>query len=155
EMEMVGVRKAPLNDLYYTVLGAPWWLDMLGAIGVFITANVLFALAYDATGGIGGVTTPSFLIYFFFSVQTMATIGSGTLYPVTTAAHVLVTLEAVVGLGLVAMTTGLIFSKFSAPRARVRFAHRVVISPMNGMPTLMFRMGNERSSNIVEATVRV
>jgi inward rectifier potassium channel len=154
-VEIVGARPAPLNDLYYTVLGAPWWLDMIGALVTFLAANVVFALAYRATGGIGGVQAPSFLIYFFFSVQTMATIGYGNLYPVTTSAHLLVTAEAVVGLGLVAMTTGLIFSKFSAPRSRVRFAEHVVIAPMNGVPTLMIRMGNERSSNIVEATVRV
>ena len=157
EIEVVGARPAPLRDLYYTVLSAPWYLDAAGAIAVFLAANVLFALAYDAIGGIGGIAPAerSFGTYFFFSVQTMATIGYGVWYPQTVTAHVLVTLEAVVGLGLVALSTGLIFSKFSAPRSRVRFAQHAVIAPLNGAPTLMFRLGNERSSRIVEATVRV
>jgi inward rectifier potassium channel len=157
EIEVVGARPAPLRDLYYTVLGAPWYLDAAGAIGVFLAANLLFALAYDAIGGIGGIAPAerTFSTYFFFSVQTMATIGYGVWYPQTATAHVLVTLEAVVGLGLVALSTGLIFSKFSAPRSRVRFAQHAVIAPLNGVPTLMFRLGNERSSRIVEATVRI
>jgi inward rectifier potassium channel len=156
QIEIVGVRPAPLRDLYYTVLAAPWWLDMVGAIVIFLGANLLFAVAYHVTGGIAGVEADrSFLSYLFFSVQTMATIGYGAMYPQSLLAHVLVTAEAIVGLGLVALTTGLIFSKFSAPRSRVRFAQHVAISPMNGVPTLMIRMGNERTSNIVEATVRV
>jgi inward rectifier potassium channel len=157
EVELVGVRPAPLRDLYYTVLSAPWWLDALGALAVFLLANVAFALAYDAIGGIGGVAAAerTFGTYFFFSVQTMATIGYGQMFPQSTAAHVLVTAEAIVGLGLVALTTGLIFSKFAAPRARVRFASAVVISPMDGVPTLMIRLGNERQSRIVDAQVRL
>jgi inward rectifier potassium channel len=154
EIEIVGAAPTPLRDLYYIVIGAPWWLDLLGIIAVFLVVNALFALAYRAAGGIVGVDE-SYLSYFFFSVQTMATIGYGAMYPQSVFAHALVTCEAVVGITLVAITTGLLFSKFSAPHARVRFAAHAVITPLNGVPTLMFRLGNERSSNIVDATVRV
>jgi inward rectifier potassium channel len=154
-IEIVGAPRTPLRDLYYTVIGAPWWLDVLGIVFIFMTVNAVFAFGYRATGGIAGIGEATYLNYFFFSVQTMATIGYGAMYPQSMIAHALVTCEALVGITIVAITTGLLFSKFSAPHARVRFALSAVIHPMNGMPTLMFRLGNERSSSIVDATVRV
>jgi inward rectifier potassium channel len=92
---------------------------------------------------------------FFFAVETSATIGYGAMHPTTTAAHTIATVEAMSSVLLVAITTGVMFAKFSIPRARVRFASHPVISDYDGVPTLMFRIGNERSSRMVEAVVRV
>ena len=85
----------------------------------------------------------------------MGTIGYGVLHPVSAAAETLVTAEVIVGVSLVALASGLLFSKFSVPRARMQFAAWATISPFDGVPTLMFRLGNERASQIIEATVRV
>ena len=155
EIEVIGVARAPLSDLYNNLLRAPWWLVFLGLCVTVLGANLVFALGYLAVGGIAGARPGSFTDLYFFSVQTMGTIGYGAMYPRTLPAHVLVTAEALVGISIVALTTGLLFAKFSVPRARVRFADQVVITPFNGVPTLMVRLGNERTSQIIEALVRV
>jgi inward rectifier potassium channel len=155
QISVVGVSSRPLRDIYHLILRVPWSVALAGLAVVYLAFNVCFATAYDVFGGVGGLSSDSFRDYFFFSVQTMATIGYGTMYPVTTTAHVLVTCEAIVGMTIVALTTGLIFAKFSAVRARIQFAENLVIGPLDGIPTIMIRMGNERSSQIIDGVVRV
>jgi inward rectifier potassium channel len=121
--------------------------------------NVAFALGYLACGpgaleGTDGGAT-SFLDAFFFSVQTFATIGYGKLTPRSLPANLLVTLEALVGLLAVALATGLVFARFSRPTARVLFSERAAIAPHDGVLSLVFRMANERRSQIVQAEVSV
>jgi len=152
---VLGTRLQPFRDFYHIILRAPWTGVLAGSAFMYLLFNLAFAAAFDAFGGVGGVQTGSFAEYFFFSVQTMATIGYGQLYPVSTAANLLVVSEAIVGMTIVALTTGLLFAKFSAVRARIHFAREAVIGPLDGIPTLMFRMGNERSSQIIDAVVRV
>jgi inward rectifier potassium channel len=155
EIEVVGAPRTPVSDLYHQLLRAPWWLDLLGVSGVFLLINLLFALAYVLVGGVAGAQPGSVADHFFFSVQTMGTIGYGVMYPLTSAAEILVTCEVIVGVSMVALTTGILFAKFSVPRARMQFAQSATISPYNGVPTLMFRLGNERPSQIIEAMVHV
>lgn len=155
DVEIVGAPKAPLSDLYNQLLRAPWWFDLLALVTVFLAINLLFGLGYLQTGGIAGADPASLADHFFFSVQTMGTIGYGVMHPTTAAAETLVTGEVVVGLTLVAITTGILFAKFSVPRARMRFAEFATIAPFDGVPMLMFRLGNERASQVIEATVRV
>src|SRR3989441_4147380 len=144
------------DDLYHHLLSASW-LRLLAVIaGLYLAANALFALAYLAEPrSIEHARPGSFIDAFFFSVQTMATIGYGKLVPRTGAANVLVTVEALVGLFGVAMVTGLMFAKFSHPTARVLFSRRAVVAPHDGVPCFMFRMANARGNNIVHAQVQV
>ena len=144
------------SDLYHFLLTSSWprLLGLLTAL--YVASNTLFALAYLARpGSIGNARPGSFADAFFFSVQTMATIGYGNLVPRTAWANVLVTIEALFGLLGVAMVTGLMFAKFSRPTARVLFSRRAVVAPLDGLPTLMFRMANARGNSIVEAQVHV
>jgi inward rectifier potassium channel len=97
----------------------------------------------------------SFADAFFFSVQTMGTIGYGALFPTTPAANLLVVAESITGLTLAALWTGLVFAKFSRSTARLVFSEKAVISPMNGIPTLMFRIGNQRRNQIIDAHITV
>jgi inward rectifier potassium channel len=85
----------------------------------------------------------------------MGTIGYGALSPRSTAANVLVVVESIASLILTALATGLVFAKFSRSTARMIFTKEVVICPMNGVPTLMFRMGNQRGNQIVGTQIRV
>ncbi len=117
--------------------------------------NLLFAIAYVAVGGVEGAQPGSLADHFFFSVQTMGTIGYGVMHPLSAGAEALVTAEVIVGVSLVALASGILFAKFSVPRARMQFAEFVTLSPFDGVPTLMFRIGNERASQVIEATVRV
>ena len=155
EIVVVGARRTPFSDVYHQVLRAPWWVDLLGLSGLFLLLNLVFAFGYLSSGGIAGARPGSLADHFFFSVQTMGTIGYGVMHPVSAAAEALVTAEVIVGVSLVALASGVLFAKFSVPRARMQFAHYATISPFDGVPTLMFRIGNERASQIIEATVRV
>jgi len=151
--EVRGVKRSIGGDWYHLMLRAPWWFNLLTIACGFLIVNVAFAFAYLEVGGVAGAH--GFSDLFFFSVQTMGTIGYGSMYPASLGAHVLTTAEAIAGVFVVALATGLLFSKFSMLRARVRFASSAVISPMNGVPTLMIRIGHERSSQVVDALIRV
>ncbi|MDJ1181722.1 ion channel [Roseofilum casamattae] len=144
------------SDLYHCLLSIEWW-QFFGVIFlIYFIANALFACAYLIGGnGIANAEPGSFTDAFLFSVQTMATIGYGAMYPTTFYANVLVTLEALFGLLGFAVATGLLFARFSKPTARVLFSKVAAIAPYNGVPTLMFRIANQRNNWIVEAQVRV
>jgi inward rectifier potassium channel len=152
---VVGAPRAPFRDLHYRFLRAPWWLALSAIVITFLTLNAGYAGLYLLTGGIKDARPGSFSDAFYFSVQTMGTIGYGDLYPVSQAANWLVVSEAVVSLVLTAVATGLIFSKFSQIQARVVFTNTITITPMDGVPTMMFRLGNERGNQIVEAVLHV
>jgi inward rectifier potassium channel len=153
EIEVIGLQRHPLRDSYHTLIRARWPVTISVLVGVFLAVNVLFALAFFFAGGISGAH--GLVDSFFFSIETAATIGYGEMFPTTKLTHFLVTVEAMVSLLMVALTTGLVFAKFSVPRARVRFAEHPVVSPYDGVPTLMFRLGNERDSRLIEAVLRV
>lgn len=145
-----------LSDLYHFLMVAPWSLFLSLVVGVYLTTNLLFAGLYRLGGDcIINARPGSFADAFFFSVQTLATIGYGTMGPGTTYAHVLVTVEALLGLLVAAMSTGLMFAKFARPTARVQFSKVALITPRNGKPHLVFRVANVRGNQIVEATLRV
>lgn len=155
EIRIVGAQSSLLRDFYHALLQLPWWVTILCISTVFVVANALFALAYLASGGIAHAAPGSFADAFFFSVQTMGTIGYGNLYPDSRLANLLVVIESITGLTLIALATGLVFAKFSRSTARLLFTPEAVISPVNGTPTLMFRMGNQRGNQIVDAQIRV
>jgi inward rectifier potassium channel len=132
------------------------WLKLFTLIVLlYAAANAGFALLYLAGGNcIENARPGSFGDMFFFSVQTMGTIGYGKLVPVTLYANVLVTIEVLTGLLAFALATGLFFTKFARPTARVLFSKVMVVATRDGVPHLMFRMANERSNQIVEAQLR-
>ena len=152
---VVGASAHPLRDAYHSILRMPWWGVLTSIAGSFLGMNALFALAFMAIGGVYGVRPWSFRDAFFFSVQTMGTIGYGAMYPVTTAANALMVAESVAGLILTALATGVVFARFSQSSGQLVFSKNACISPMNGVPTLQFRIGNDRASMIFEAQVRV
>lgn len=154
-IRVIGDVKAPFRDLYHRFLRLDWWASLAAISGIFLVLNVLFAFAFAATDGIAGARPGNLWDAFCFSVQTMGTIGYGSMYPTSVVANVLVVAEAVVGLIVTALATGLVFAKFSLPNARIEFSRHVVISPMDGVPTLSFRAGNRRANQIVEAYLKV
>jgi inward rectifier potassium channel len=155
EIRVVGDRASVLRDFYHALLRLPWWVTIASISGAFVAANALFAVVYLAVGGIAHAHRESFLDAFFFSVQTMGTIGYGDMFPATTAANVVVVVEAIASLTLTALATGIVFSKFSRSTARLMFTRQAVISPVNGVPALAFRVGNQRGNQIVDVQIRV
>lgn len=150
----MGDPHAPWRDLYHGFLAISWpgFIALLGLI--YLSINSAFALAYVLDpNAIANAQPRSFMDAFFFSVQTMASIGYGAMYPQTIYANWLVVMEAFVGLLFVAMATGMSFARFSTPKARILFSHFAVIAPHNGIPTLMFRTANKRRNRILEAQI--
>jgi len=152
---VLGRQRWGIRDAYHFFLGAPWWVDVSLIASIFVGANLCFACAYALLGGVANARPGSFEDAFFFSVQTMGTIGYGEMYPVSRAANLLVTCEALFSLVLTALATGLVFAKFSAVRPRVVFSRRAVITKVDGVPTLIVRIGNERGNYIAEVEVRM
>jgi inward rectifier potassium channel len=153
-IRVLGDRRAPLRDFYHFLLRRPWGVTIATISATFMFANMIFAFGYLMTGGIGHARPGVFLDAFFFSVETMATIGYGALYPESTAANVLMVAESITSLTLTALATGLVFAKFSRSTARIVFSREVTVSPVDGVPTLMFRISNQRGNRIVDVQIR-
>lgn len=146
----------PLQDFYHWLLVISWIKFLLLISSLFVLINVIFALAYLTTGnGIANAKPGSFSDVFFFSVQTLSTIGYGAMYPQTISAQIIVTTEVLVGLLCLTTATGLVFARFAKPRARVLFSKVAVICPFHGVPTLMFRVANQRNNRIIEAHLEI
>lgn len=147
----------PENNFYHWLLGTTWTRFLLLVIVVYLSTNLLFAFAYLACGegAITHATPGSLLDVFFFSVQTMATIGYGRMTPVGSWPNAIVTFEAFFGIVYSALTTGLAFARFTRPTAGVRFSKVAVVGNHDGVKTLKFRVANDRSSHIVEAQLRL
>ncbi len=161
-VKRLGLKSSPwTSDLYHSLLTISWPRFLLLVVASYILVNLIFGLGYflcgpNALDGIGTMsTTARFWESFFFSVQTLATIGYGRMSPIGLIPNLLMTLEALVGLLSLALVTGIIFSRFSRPTARVSFSSVAVITAYRGQPALMFRMANERFNQIVQAGIEV
>lgn len=150
-----------LFDPYHFLLSISWF-QFIGLVAAsYLTTNLFFGSLYFLAGkdALEGVQLQStyrhFLDCFFFSVQTLATIGYGRIGPNGLWPNILVAIEAFIGLLGLALVTGLLFARFARPTARVAFSKVAIIGKHNGQPTLMFRMANERLNQIIEAHVHV
>lgn len=154
EVERRGMSRNGGADFYHALLASSW-RSLLGAASLsYVVVNAVFATLYAAQPG--AVTNAAgWGDCFFFSVQTMATIGYGVMAPATHWAHTLVTLEALVGMLGVAMTSGLFFAKFATPQSNLVFSEVAIVGMREGVSTLQFRIANARNNRIVEASVRV
>ncbi|BAY73886.1 K+ channel inward rectifier domain-containing protein [Nostoc linckia NIES-25] len=156
EIMGMGVWYSYWRDPYHLLLTIPWPGFLILICLSYVTINAVFAVAYFLGGDcIANARPGSFLDLFFFSVQTLASIGYGAMYPKTTYANIIVTIEAMIGLVGIAVMTGLAFARFSRPTARVLFSRVAVITPYDAKPTLMFRSANQRRNMILEAQMRV
>jgi len=150
-----GDRTGLLQDFYHQILTKSFSF-LLGWVAVlYLIINLVFACIYMlAPDGIEG-SDGSFLSSFFFSVQTIATVGYGAMYPTTPFTQVVAAIEALLGLLGLSMATGLMFAHFSRPTAHILFSKPVSICLYDGQKTLMFRIANRRNSHILEAQVQV
>ena len=143
-------------DVYHSVVYMGWLAYLSLFACAFLVVNVVFGVLYFVgDSAIGGLQDNSYQEYFFFSVQTLATIGYGSKFPQTLYADILVTLEAMTGLLGLGMFTGIAFARLSIPRSRIIFSKVAVIAPFEGVPTLMFRVSNERNNRVIGAEVEL
>jgi inward rectifier potassium channel len=157
EFVKVGADAWKWRDVYRWLLALRWPQFALFVAIVYVSLNLFFAFFYSLQpDSVAGTTTAHwFLDCFFFSVQTLATVGYGHMYPQSIYGHIVSTIEIMTGVFLLAVMTGLIFVRFSRPVARVVFSRSMVIGPLNGKPTLMVRVGNENHHSMVEAKFRI
>lgn len=146
---------------YHRLLTMSWGAFFGLIVVAYLAVNLTFALAYLAcgTGALAGGESPSlvgrFGYAFFFSVQTLATIGYGKITPEGLAANLVVSVEALVGLLGFALATGLLFARFSRPSAKIVFSDVAVLAPYRDKTGLMFRLANARASELTDARVTV
>jgi inward rectifier potassium channel len=151
-----GVPNELRRDFYFHFMQGTWLRLVMTMALVFVITNVVFAALYLLEpSSVSGIHMNSFIDAFAFSVQTLATIGYGTLSPQGTYAHLLVTIQSFMGVIGLAVVTGLVFAKASRPRASILFSDSAVITEFDGQKVLMFRLANARGNDIVEASIRV
>lgn len=156
KMKAIGQASSPHEDLYHYVLSRSWGGFFAMVALVYVLVNLAFALLYWVVpGSIQGARPDSFEDAFFFSVQTLSTVGYGGMSPAGRYANVLMVLESFSGLLLTALVTGIAFSKFARPRARILFSERLVIHQRNGVPHLEARLSNWRHNQLLEAEVKI
>ncbi len=156
-----GLRFWSSFSAYHALLTIPWW-QFFGATAVlYFLVNAAFAAAYLACGpgALGsntvGMEHHTYLRAFFFSVQTLSTIGYGQVVPIGTPANALVTLESLIGLLGFAIVTGLLFARFSRPTARLLFSRHALIASYQNITALEFRVANARSNELIEVSAKV
>lgn len=146
-------RQSRLSDPYHLVLTLSWPRFFAALVLLFVLVNLAFGTAYWLLpGSVANARAGAFFDYFFFSIETLATVGYGVMSPASTAGHILASLEILAGMVGIAITTGLVFARFSKPTARILFSERAVIRDFDGARMLMLRIANERHNRIVEAT---
>lgn len=156
QIRRIGGDAHPLRDFYHRMMTTSWPFTIAFVFVMYLLGNVVFACVYLALGdAIDHARPHSFEDAFFFSVQTMATIGYGGMTPKGTVANLVVTAEAISGIIAASLTTGLVFAKFSRPTSRVIFSRRALVGVVDGKRVLVFRVANERSNRIMEASMQV
>jgi inward rectifier potassium channel len=157
-----GLRFFESISLYHFLLTVSWPRFLLLAASGYVAVNALFAAAFVACGpdalvgpGRDGSLGARFAQAFFFSVQTLATIGYGTVSPSGLAANSLVALESLVGLLGFAVVAGIGFARFARPTTQVVFSRLAVVAPYRGITGWMFRIANARSGQLVEVEAKV
>ena len=154
EVTKLGVHRYNWHDTYHIIMSLTWPQFFAGAVTVYLLAKCVFATAYYI-GDHAINNAHSFTDCFFFSVETLATVGYGNMSPATFYGHCVATAEIISGMLSMAVITSVVFARFSKPTARIMFSRVAVISSQNGTPTLMFRVANERRSYILEAVASV
>src|SRR5215471_7918073 len=156
EVETRGLSTGLWTDLYHHAMTVSWPAFFAWAGAVFIVLNSIYGTLYMlGDKPVANVRSESFLEFFFFSIETLATVGYGDMHPQTNYGHIVATVEIFTGMSFLAVMTGLVFARFSRPKARFVFARYSVVTTLNGQPTLMIRIANARHNTISQATARL
>jgi inward rectifier potassium channel len=158
EIETRGLGTGFWSDLYHRSMTIYWPVFFGSAALIFIVLNAIFAFVYwlgDQPVANVSPDLPVPLSLFYFSIETLATVGYGDMHPQTNYGHLVATIEIFTGMTFLAVMTGLIFARFSRPRARFVFARHPVITTHQGMPALLIRIANARHNTISQATAQL
>ena len=155
-LSKLGARRFDRHDLYHLAVSLSWPGFILAMLGLWLTINVVFASLYALRpGSVVNAAPGSFADAFFFSVETLATVGYGVMAPASLYGHIVSAAEIVTGMALTAIATGLLFVRFSRARPKIVAAEDAVISTHGGKPALMLRIVNGRVTIMSNASVRL
>jgi len=151
-----GISRFDLRDPYHVAVTLSWPQFLAALLGLYLAVNLVFATLYTIVpGAITNARHGNFIDAFFFSFETLATVGYGEMYPGGLYGHIVSCAEIVCGLAFTAILMGLTFVRFSRPRAKFVFADNPVVSMHNGQPTLMVRVGNGRAGVLNDAHAKL
>ncbi len=155
-MKIIGLSRSFRQDFYHRALRLSWPRFLTISIGAVLAENVVFALLYMIQpSGVTELRAGSFADAFFFSVQTLATIGYGRWAPVSVYANAVMTAETLAGVVTLAVVTGITFARFARPSARIVFSRNAVVTQLDGRRVLMLRLANARLNQILQAEATV
>jgi inward rectifier potassium channel len=156
EFKKKGISRFDLRDPYHLAVALTWPQFLAALLALYLSVNIVFAtLFWLAPGSVANTRPGSLGDAFFFSIETLATVGYGEMYPATPYGRVVAATEIVCGLAFTAILTGLTFVRFSRPRAKLVFAANPVVAMHNGKPTLMVRIGNGRAAALLDAKAQL
>jgi inward rectifier potassium channel len=156
EFKKKGVSRFDLRDPYHLAVALTWPQFFAALLALYLSVNVVFAtLFWLVPGSVANARPASFADAFFFSLETLATVGYGEMYPAAPYGRAVAGIEIVCGLAFTAILTGLTFVRFSRPRAKLIFAANPVVAMHNGKPTLMVRIGNGRAAVLADAKAQL
>jgi inward rectifier potassium channel len=160
-IEKRGISFLERISWFHTMLAIPRWKFLLLIFLFFIVVNFIFACIYYFIGveHLGGMVTTSNLEQFgeayFFSAQTFTTVGYGRINPTGFIASTIAALEALVGLLSFALATGLLYGRFSKPKAYLKFSTNALIAPFKDGIALMLRVAPYKNTNLSDAEVKL
>ena len=150
--EIDGIEKNFVGDLYHTLMRSSWARVLSATFFLYVATSFIFAvLLAIGEGNVVGAKGP--LDLFWFSVQSLSTIGYGNMHPETPWAHFLVLIESFLGMVETAIIMAVLFAKFSLPKARVAFAEHAILLESQGEQYLQIRLANARGYPVVNAKI--
>jgi inward rectifier potassium channel len=151
-----GLSRNVFGDLFHHFMTVSWPRLFVTLAAFFLSFDLLFGLLYHlAPGCIANLNPPGFAGAFFFSVETFATVGYGDMHPQTLYGHLVAMVEIFAGLMSLALITGIMFARFSRPRARFLFTRNAVVRPIDGRMTLVMRAANQRHNVVQDASAQL
>jgi inward rectifier potassium channel len=151
-----GLPREIVQDLYHYCMTVSWPRLFATIVAFFLVFDLLFGCIFHLKPDcIANLSPAGFLGDFFFSVETLATVGYGDMHPQTLYGHTVAMIEIFTGLLMLALITGIMFARFSRPKARFLFSRLAVVRPIDGKLTLMFRAANERQNVVQDASAQV
>ncbi|MEM6630406.1 MAG: ion channel [Bacteroidota bacterium] len=148
---------------FQILIAMPWWKFWLSILIAYVVINSAFALVYLAVGiqnlshgpGPGAEWVDKFAHGFYFSVQTITTLGYGTISPENHTTSLISSFEAMLGLMAFSLGTGVLYGRFARPSAKIRFSQYALIAPYEKESGLMVRIVNRRSNQLIELSAQV
>ncbi|HEX2943613.1 MAG TPA: ion channel [Rhodopila sp.] len=152
----LGASRFDFRDPYHLAVSLSWPGFVLAVLAAWMVLNFGFAALYAASPGcIANAKPGAFADLFFFSIETLATVGYGVMAPATLYGHIVSALETMAGLAFTAIVTGSLFVRFSRPKAKIVYAAEAVVAKHHGRPTLMIRLANGRTTMMSGANARL